>query len=339
MVERVLITGVGGYLGSCMAYYLLKESSDLVIIGIDNLSRAWYGAIEILRRSFKDRFNFYKLDLRDDREALREVIQVHEPEAVIHFAALTQVSESLEKPAEYYLTNVHGTWHLLDTLAEVFRDKDLPFFVYSSSAAVYGIPESVPIPESAPLKPVSPYGATKVMGEQLLRSYSLSRNLKYVALRYFNPAGSMIPLGEHHEPETHLIPRVIANILKGRPIQVYGNDYDTPDGTPIRDFIHVQDLISAHLKALDGLLAGTFVSETFNVGRGEGYSVLQVVQVAQEVLGKKAEIEFLERRAGDPPVLIADPSKFNLRTGFKAELNLNDMISSHYEFLKYIGEI
>ena len=326
----VMITGVGGYLGGCMAHHILASSKGTKVIGVDNLSRANKRSIEALEELYGERFGFYKLDLRHERERMREIMEEHGVDAVIHFAALALVGESLKKPEEYYDNNVNGTKNLLNAVVSASR---IPVVVYSSSAAVYGIPQKLPIKEDSPLKPINPYGVTKVIGEQLLRMYRMTHGLRYVALRYFNPAGAIPPIGELHEPETHLIPRVVDSVISGKPIYVYGNDYPTEDGTPIRDFIHVKDLVEAHRVAMKALEKGDIEEGEFNVGTGKGHTVLQVIRVAEKVLGKEAKITFTQRREGDPPILIADPSSFEDTFGFKATSSLEEMIVSHYEFI------
>jgi len=241
-----------------------------------------------------------------DRGALQATFEQHPIDAVMHFAALTAVGESVSDPQSYYRNNVTGTLHLLDAM----RGHDVDRLVFSSSAAVYGNPDRIPIPEEHAKQPVNPYGRTKWMMEQILADYAQAYGLRSISLRYFNAAGSDPEgdIGEWHDPETHLIPIVLEAALGDRPrIEIFGTDYDTPDGTCIRDYIHVVDLAEAHLLALEYLTAGGDCG-AFNLGTGEGHSVREVIDACQKVSGKEIPVLEGPRRPGDPPALIADPS-------------------------------
>jgi UDP-glucose 4-epimerase len=268
------------------------------VVTVDNLSTGFRGAV--LHGSF------YQADLLD-KAALREIVAKEQPEAVMHFAASVVVPESVAQPLAYYRNNVTGTVNLLEVLQEFGIDK----FIFSSSAAVYGIPDKIPVTEDSSLMPINPYGHTKAMMEQVLRDLSGAGAFRYVALRYFNVAGADPDgeLGERKENATHLVTvatRAAAGKIPG--LEVYGTDYPTPDGTCVRDYIHVSDLALAHLAALDYLLAGGR-SDVFNVGYGRGYSVRDVVAAVQKVTAREFPVAMAGRRPGDPPALVADVKK------------------------------
>jgi len=225
----------------------------------------------------------------------------------MHFAAFTNVGESVEDPQKYYLNNLRNTLNLL----QVMLEEEVKYFVFSSTCATYGNPEEIPITESHPQNPINPYGKAKLMVEQVLADYTRAYDLNYVSLRYFNAAGADpdVEIGELHEPETHLIPLILdaATDRRGN-IQIFGTDYPTPDGTCIRDYIHVMDLADAHIKALEYLQSGG-ESEVFNLGNGQGFSVREVIETARKVTGRKIEVEEVDRRPGDPPVLVGSSDK------------------------------
>jgi len=300
----ILVTGGAGYIGSHTAKELLKAGYQVVVI--DDLSSG--------HREFVLTPHFVRADIRD-RQALTEVFQKFPITAVMHFAALTSVPESVADPARYYEVNLWGTFQLL----EAMRAFGVKLFVFSSSAAVYGDPEKIPIPENHPTKPKSPYGKTKLMAEEMLADYAKAYDFRYVSLRYFNAAGSDPEgeIGEWHEPERHLIPIVLEAALGKRPyVEIYGTDYETPDGTGIRDYIHVSDLASAHVLALQYLEHGG-KSDVFNLGIGRGYSVREVVEICRRVTGREIPVREAPRRPGDPAILVADPSKAERALGWK----------------------
>ncbi len=256
-----------------------------------------------------------KADL-GDKETLRKVFEEFKPDAVMHFAAFIIVPESVKEPLKYYRNNVINTINLLEVMNEFGVNK----FIFSSSAAVYGIPERIPVDERAPLDPINSYGETKATVERILKDLSNSDNdFRYVSLRYFNVAGTDPEgkIGESHNPETHLIPRVLRSILhKDFEFKIYGTDYPTPDGTCIRDYIHVMDLAEAHVLALEYLLEGGR-SEVFNCGYGRGYSVMEVVDTVKKVTGRDFRVIEAERRPGDLPVLVASNEKIKRVLGWE----------------------
>jgi UDP-arabinose 4-epimerase len=295
-MSAVIVTGGAGYVGShaCKA---LAAAGYLPVV-YDNLSTgnrwaARYGPLEIG-------------DILDPAR-LHEVFRRHRPVAVMHFAASALVGESMLEPAHYYRTNVVGTLNLLDTA----RAHEVEAMVFSSSCATYGAPDQVPITEDAPQRPVSPYGASKLMAERALADYDMSYGLRHACLRYFNAAGAdpAGEIGEHRAVETHLLPLLLDAVLGTRPpLTVFGTDYPTPDGTAVRDYVHVSDLAAAHVAALRHLLGGGD-SIRLNLGTGHGHSVREVMGCAEQITGRPVPHRFAPRREGDPPELIADPSR------------------------------
>jgi UDP-glucose-4-epimerase GalE len=262
--------------------------------------------------------------------ALSNLFSKHKFDAVIHFAAFIAVGESVREPEKYFRNNVGGSLSLLDAM----RKHEVRRLVFSSTAAVYGTPESTPIHETAPWRPVNPYGESKLMTETTLRWLDQCSGLRSVILRYFNACGaeSKFGIGEEHEPETHLIPLILRAVRTGKPLTVFGRDYPTPDGSCIRDYIHVSDLASAHLAALDSLMADG-ASDVFNAGTGKGYSVLEVIRAAEKVTRKPVPFEFGERREGDPAELVANSSKLQKTLGWKpCYETLESMVESAWTF-------
>ncbi|MEO6708596.1 MAG: UDP-glucose 4-epimerase GalE, partial [Planctomycetota bacterium] len=280
----VLITGGAGYIGSHTTRLFRQLGVPTVVL--DNLSTG--------HRKFAQG-DFEEVDL-GDRAALERVFAVHRPAAVVHFAAKAYVGESVIEPSKYYRENVHNTWNLLEAMrAHQCRD-----IVFSSSCATYGVPLRVPIDEDHPQNPISPYGRTKLHMEHMLEDFSRAYGLRFAALRYFNAAGASQAgdLGEIHEPESHLIPLVLFTALGLRPkISVFGSDYDTPDGTCIRDYVHVEDLAQAHVRALWKLQTGV-ERLACNLGTGSGYSVLEVIETCRRVSGRPIAVAMAERREG-----------------------------------------
>lgn len=294
--KYILVVGGAGYIGSHTNKLLNQKGYKTVIF--DNLI---YG-----HKSFVKWGEFILGDLNDIK-LLRLVFEKYNIEAVLHFAAFAYVGESIDNPQKYYQNNVANTLNLLQAM----REFDCKYFIFSSTCATYGNPEYLPIDENHPQNPINPYGQSKLMIERVLSDYSRAYGLKYVSLRYFNAAGADLDceIGESHDPETHLIPLVLdAAIGKRDDIKVYGSDYDTRDGSAIRDYIHVTDLADAHLLALSYLQNGG-KSDIFNLGNGDGYSVLEVIGVAKKVTGKEIKVTVVDRRAGDPAVLIGDAQK------------------------------
>jgi UDP-glucose-4-epimerase GalE len=272
------------------------------------------------------------VDLKD-RAALDACFREHRPRAVVHFAARTYVGESVADPSRYYQENVIATWNLLEALrAHACRE-----IVFSSSCATYGEPQKLPIDEEHPQQPISPYGRTKLHMEHMMEDYSKAYGLRFAALRYFNAAGASRrgDLGELHDPETHLIPLVLEVALgKRRAIQIFGDDYPTPDGTCIRDYIHVDDLAAAHLLALR-LLRGGRERFVANLGTGKGYSVREVIETAERVTGRPIRSEVVGRRPGDPPELVSGGTRASLELGWRpARSSLEDIIADAWGFMQ-----
>jgi UDP-glucose 4-epimerase len=304
----ILVAGGAGYIGSHTVKELVRDGFDVLVF--DNFSS---GKRElILNRPY------VQGDLLD-RQAVREVFKAHPTAAVLHFASLIQVGESYADPRKYYTHNLLSSLNLLDAMLEAGVTK----IIFSSSAAVYGVPEETPIPESHPLNPANPYGQTKLMVERILRDYDRAYGLKSISLRYFNAAGADPEgaMGETHSPETHLIPNILLSLLgKGPRLGVFGNDFPTPDGTAVRDYIHVTDLAAAHVLALKALLAGG-VSDTINLGTNTGHSVLEVIRMAEEVTGRAIPYDIRPKREGDVAVLLASKEKAERTLGWKPELS------------------
>lgn len=320
---NILVTGGAGYIGSTTSQLLCNQNHKVVIL--DNLSTGFIEAIP-------KQATFMKGDILN-QELVEEILKTHQIEAVIHFAAKLIVSESVEKPFEYYQNNVIGAIRLL----EACRKQGVTKFIFSSTAAVYGEPESIPVSESAPLKPVNPYGASKAMVEQVLNDYDRAYNMKFVALRYFNVAGAMDDLsrGQRTHNATHLI-KVATETATGKRAQmyIYGTDYETPDGTGIRDFIHVVDLAQAHLDTLNYLNKGGN-SDIFNCGYGHGFSVKEVINKIMQVSQTQFKVIETPRRPGDTPVVVADSSKAKSKLGWTPKYDDIDLICrSSYEWEK-----
>lgn len=296
MAASVLVVGGAGYIGSHMVAELLARGCRVTTF--DNLSTGHRDAVL--------GGEFIQGDLAD-RAGLDALFQSRRFDAVMHFASFIQVGESVREPAKYYANNVTNTLNLLDAMVA----HGVGRFIFSSSAAVYGNPLAVPIAEDHPRQPINPYGRTKVMVEDILADYDRAYGLKSVCLRYFNAAGADPAgrLGERHEPETHLIPLVLRAAAGRLPyVSVFGRDYDTPDGTCIRDYVHVADLAAAHWLALEYLLAGG-TSTAFNLGNGAGFSVAEVIATAERVTGRAIPVQDAPRRPGDPPRLVADATR------------------------------
>jgi len=303
MSKVILVTGGAGYVGSHAVKELRKQGYQPLVY--DNLSTGHRWAVR------KD--ELVEGDL-GDTSYLQQILDNKKPLAVMHFAASALVGESIEKPELYFRNNVINTVNLLEAMLA----GGVQFFIFSSTAAVYGNPHQVPIPEDHPVEPVNPYGEGKVFVEKALTWYKEAHDLRYISLRYFNAAGADPEgeLGEAHDPETHLIPRVLeAAAGKRSSIEIYGTDYDTPDGTCIRDYIHVTDLAQAHILALKALLDGR-PSRIYNLGNQKGFSVKEVVDVARRVTGHPIPTEESSRRPGDPPVLVADSERIKKELGW-----------------------
>lgn len=317
----ILVLGGAGYIGSHTVRELLNRGEDVVII--DNLETGHREAID-------KRARFYEGDIRD-RAFLDEVLDKEDIEAVIHFAANSLVGESMTDPLKYYDNNLNGTKVLLTAL----RDHGVDKIVFSSTAATYGEPENIPIKETDPTVPKNPYGETKLAMEKMFKWTDKAHNIRYVSLRYFNAAGANESgeIGEDHNPETHLIPLILQVPLgKRETISIYGDDYDTPDGTCIRDYIHVDDLADAHIRAVNYLREGND-SDIFNLGTGTGTSVKEVIDAAREVTGHPIPVSVTPRRAGDPARLTASNQKAKEILGWNPQKgDVKEIVSSAWKW-------
>ncbi|MCG3162286.1 MAG: UDP-glucose 4-epimerase [Acidobacteria bacterium] len=307
---KVLVTGGAGYIGSVVVEQLIKHGHEAVVY--DNLSKGHAAAVA-------PEAAFIRADLMN-RDALVRALDQRKIEAVIHMAASSLVGESVQNPHLYFNNNVGAGLALLDAMLTVGVKK----IVFSSTAAVYGSPETMPITEDAPQNPTNPYGESKLAFERMLRWYDAAYQLRYASLRYFNAAGASERFGEDHHPETHLIPNVLRVAATGSGhVDIFGENYNTPDGTCVRDYIHVIDLADAHALALNVLEKR---SEIFNLGYGSGYSVAEVVEMARQVTKRWISTEAAPRRAGDPPVLIASPDKIMRDLGWNPRHSELDQI-------------
>lgn len=319
LMSNVLVTGGAGYIGSHTVFQLKKRGFGVVVV--DDLSKGKRTNVPdgILRH-----MSLF------DTEALSGLMRAEKIDAVVHFAAFIAVGESTREPERYFQNNVGGSLSLFSAMAAAGVNK----LVFSSTAAVYGEPETVPITEAAPIRAVNPYGESKVMVEKVLDWLDQCSNVRSVRLRYFNACGANAEagLGECHEPETHLIPLMFHAIKSGKPITLFGSDYDTPDGTCLRDYVHVDDLASAHIAALDHLL-GDGGTLAFNAGTGRGFSVKEVLGAVEKVTGQAVPHVFGPRRDGDPAKLIADSSRLRKELGWSPQYTeLEDIIESAWAF-------
>lgn len=317
----VLVCGGAGYIGSHCVYELIERGENVVVV--DNLQTGHKQAIHPEAR-------FYQGDIRDF-EFLDKVFKENEIDAVIHFAANSLVGESMQIPLKYYNNNVYGTQVLLEAMVA----NDVKRIVFSSTAAVYGEPECVPILENDRTKPTNTYGETKLAMEKMMKWADVAYGIKYIALRYFNVAGANKNglIGEDHNPETHLIPLILQIPLgKREKIMVFGDDYQTKDGTCIRDYIHVIDLIDAHILAMNKLRKG-YDSDVFNLGNGSGFSVKEMIEAAKKVTGCDIPVEITGRRSGDPAVLVASSKKARKILGWTPKFtNIEEVIRSAWNF-------
>ncbi|RPJ82676.1 MAG: UDP-glucose 4-epimerase GalE [Acidobacteria bacterium] len=304
-MQSCLVTGGAGYIGSHTVAELSRRGYRTIVV--DDLSEGHREAVPDIPLEV--------VDLSDEK-GLDRVFRTHSVEGVIHFASLCYVGVSVTDPRLYFEQNLGNAL----TLLRVMLRHGVKKFIFSSSCATYGNPISVPIDESHPQDPVNPYGETKYFVERILRDYDRAYGLRSVALRYFNAAGASLDkrLGESHDPETHLIPRVLQAARNGGAVDVYGEDYPTPDGSCIRDYIHVEDLATAHVAALEWLSAAGR-SDAFNLGTGHGYSVKEVIEAARKITGRSIDMNLAPRRAGDPPALVADAQKAYRTLNWKPE--------------------
>lgn len=326
-MSKILVTGGAGYIGSHCVLALLEKGVEVVIF--DNLSTGHKETIEILKRYGK--LDFVQGDLLD-LDDLKNLFANYDISSVIHFAAFSQVGESVKNPQKYYINNVCGTINLLSAMLE----NNVKKIVFSSTAATYGEPEYIPIDEKHPQCPINPYGQTKLMIEKIMDDYDKAYGLKSVRLRYFNVAGadSKARIGEWHDPETHLIPNILKSTFAGgKTFEMYGDDYDTKDGTCVRDYINIEDLISAHLLALNYLNEG---GETtyFNLGTNDGNTVKEVFSACEKVTEKNIEVKQMPRRDGDPASLVADNKKAKTVLNWAPNKTLEESIKNAYEWEK-----
>jgi UDP-glucose 4-epimerase len=305
---KILVVGGAGYIGSVCAELLLDEGHTVSIF--DNLSEGHRAAIDL-------RAQFVEGDLQS-QQSIEQALAKQKPEAVMHFAASALVGESMRNPSKYFRNNIASGLNLLDAMVSVGVTK----IVFSSTCAIFGPPERVPIDETMPTRPINPYGESKLAFEKILRWYDEIHGLKYTSLRYFNAAGASEKFGEDHRVETHLIPNVLKVALGEKPaVEIFGTDYETPDGTCVRDYIHIIDLARAHIFALDAAK-----SDFYNLGTGGGASVREVIDACRKVIGRKIDIVEKPRRLGDPPRLIASSEKIKRELGWKPEFQSLDVI-------------
>jgi UDP-glucose 4-epimerase len=318
-MPKVLVTGGAGYIGSVTAHLLKQRGFGVVIV--DDLSRGYEHNVRGLP--------FHKLNLLETGP-LVDLLSRERVDAVVHFAAHSMVGESTRKPELYFLNNDGGSAALFSAMIQAGVKR----LVFSSTAAVYGTPKMVPIPEELPFDPVNPYGESKVLVEKMLKWLDSCSGLRSISLRYFNACGADpgSGLGEEHQPETHLIPLLIRAVVSGEPMTIFGDDYETPDGTCIRDYIHVTDLAEAHVAAIEKLLAGG-ASDVFNVGTGAGHSVLEVMRAVEQATGRKVPHQIGPRREGDPPVLVANSDKLKRTLGWKPNFTeIKDIVATAWQF-------
>ena len=323
----ILVTGGAGYIGSHCVMALLEQNNDVVIF--DNLSTGHIETVETLKKY--GHVEFQKGDLTSFAD-INSVFKNYDIDKVVHFAAFSQVGESVVNPQKYYINNVCGTINLLRAMLE----NNVKKIVFSSTAATYGEPVYIPIDEKHPQNPINPYGQTKLMIEKIMDDYDKAYDLKSVRLRYFNVAGadSKSRIGEWHDPETHLIPNILKSTFSnGKTFQMFGDDYDTKDGTCVRDYINVEDLAQAHLLALKYLDNG---GETnyFNLGTNDGNTVKEVFSACEKVTEKTIPVEIKPRRAGDPASLVADNNKAKESLNWKPQHTLDESIASAYTWEK-----
>lgn len=320
MKPTVLITGGAGYIGSHTAYLMVQKGYNVVIVDSlqhgQTFDHTWATCITA--------------DFADEK-TLNNIFQTYNIKAVIHFAAFIEVGESVKHPMKFYENNVVKTIKLLHTMLK----HNVKKFIFSSSCAVYGNPEYIPLTENHPKNPISPYGKNKLIVEMVLQDFEKAYGLQYVSLRYFNAAGAMpqYGLGENHNPETHLIPLVLRAAIEEKPFYVFGANHETKDGSCVRDFIHVWDLAHAHWLALD-YLNNKNISDCFNLGTGNGFSVTEVCNAIEKVCGFTIQILHKNKRLGDPPILVAEPTKAKQILGWQAKYSsLEHIITTAYQFI------
>ncbi len=322
MKPKVIITGGAGYLGGATAFILESQGYEPIVVDDYSSSRP--------HKNFP--FPVLQVDLKKRSEVEKAWNQISGAVGVIHFAAKALVPESMAQPGLYFENNILAALNCV----EVSLERGITHFVHSSTCAVYGVPKQIPIPEDHPHAPISPYGVSKSMVESMLASYASTKGLVALNLRYFNPGGALSGArwGENHEPETHLIPNLIRFAERNEPVVIFGNDYPTPDGTCIRDYIHVEDLAMAHVQALKYLNQSENPVRAMNLGRGDGYSVSQVIAATEKVMMKKLTTVVKPRRPGDAPKLVADATLMKNELGFSPRGDLEGMLRSQWEWFK-----
>lgn len=320
-MARILVTGGAGYIGSFMVRELQSKGFEPVIL--DNLSQGHKEAV-------KD-FRLEVIDLVTEKEKLDTLFTSEKFDGVIHMASFIQMGESYKNPAKYYENNVYGFMNLLDAMRKGNVDK----IIISSSAGVYGNPVRLPIEEDDPKNPLNPYGETKYILERMLEDYDAAYGMKYVSIRYFNAAGAALDgsIGEAHPEESHLIPNIIKKAIKGEEIEIFGDDYKTPDGTNIRDYIHVLDLVEAHSIAMQKLLDGAS-SNIYNAGIGHGYSNKEILDAVKNVVGTELKIKYGQRRPGDADALYASIEKIKKDFGWSPKYGLSEIVQTAYAWHK-----
>lgn len=317
---KILVTGGAGYIGSHTCKALNKSGHQVIVY--DNLSTG--------HRNFAKWGEFIHGDIKDTQK-LRSALKIHNPDIIIHFAAHAYVGESVLDPGKYFLNNVQGTLSIL----EAMRDENIKNIVVSGTCAVYGEPDKMPIEESTPCLPINPYGASKLFMERMLSDFQKAHGINWMSLRYFNAAGSSPEgeIGELHDPETHLVPRVIlASLGVIPPLQIFGVDYPTLDGTCIRDYIHVDDLAQAHILGAHYLLENGS-SGSINLGTGNGYSVNEIIKTSEKISGKPVPHISSSRRGGDPAILVANAQKAKQILGWEPKYHLDDILDHAWKFI------
>ena len=316
---RILVTGGAGYIGSHIVKLLIQKKYEVIVI--DNLVKGH-------KRAINDKARFYEVDLSNKQDIIK-VLENNKIDCVIHLAGFIEAGESMTNPSKYFNNNVTNTLNLLDAMIKV----GVLNIIFSSTAAVYGNPKYLPINEKHPKKPTNYYGLSKLMIEKVLETYNKAYGLQFIALRYFNAGGADDSglIGENHDPETHLIP-IVLEAAKGtrEKVFIFGNDYDTKDGSCVRDYIHVNDLAEAHIAAMENL--EKIQADYFNLGNGTGFSVLEIINHCKTITGKEIKVEMAERRPGDPDTLIADYSKAKELLGWKPKYSIQTIIETAWNW-------
>jgi UDP-glucose 4-epimerase len=314
---KALVLGGAGYIGGTTAHLLVEAGHDVLVI--DNLSTG--------HKSYTGNIPLREFDILDYQK-LSATMADFQPDVVLHFAAKIQVAESMEKPEDYFENNTRGTMLVLQAMAK----NNIPAIVFSSTAAVYGQVKKVPINEDDPKAPINPYGLSKYLSEQLIDSYGQTKNINWTVFRYFNAAGAYKNIAMDYPVMTHLIPHATEAVLGNETLQVFGDDYDTPDGTCVRDFVHVEDIARAHLIAAEKMFSGNIIRQAMNLGSGSGNSVFEIINTLEQVSGKTVPRKMSPRRAGDPSTLISDITRAQNNLDWEPQKSINEMIKSHYSW-------